>query len=477
MRGRMFVALRCVRPCLRGVALLVVLASASPARVAADTLNGALIQAYHVSPQLNAQRAAMRAADENVPQALSGYRPKISASASAGTQSLSTVTRLLTAPGQPAQYLTQNGMNTPHSIGLTATQTLLNGSQTANRTRLAESQVSGARETLRNVEQTVLLNAATAYMNLLRDTALVELQRRNVEVLQEQVRNTRDRFQVGEVTQTDLSQAESRLAGGRAQLLGSIANYTASIAAYRQAIGSEPGKLAPGVTVDRFLPKTQGQAVTMGLAEHPNVIAAQFNLDVAVAQVKTAEGALYPVLNLQVNVQKNWEPALTELQAYSASALAQLTAPIYQGGAEYSVIRQAKETQGQRRIELELSRDQVRQVVIQAWGQVEATQAQIPATEAQVRAAEIALNGVREEARVGQRTTLDVLNAQQELVNARGSLVTAQRDRVVASYTLLAAIGRLSPQVLGLDVTVYDPKIHYHQIRDAWGGVRTPDGR
>jgi outer membrane protein len=180
---------------------------------------------------------------------------------------------------------------------------------------------------------------------------------------------------------------------------------------------------------------------------------------------------------LQGNVQQSNEASLLTLKTFSASAVAQLVVPIYQGGAEYSLIRQAKETLGQRRLDLDTSRDQVRQGVVQAWGQLEAAKANIDATQAQVQAAEIALNGVREEARVGQRTTLDVLNAQQELVNARVSLVSAQRDRVVASYTLLAAVGGLSPQVLGLRVPVYDANVHYQQVRDVWAGVRPPDGR
>ena len=165
------------------------------------------------------------------------------------------------------------------------------------------------------------------------------------------------------------------------------------------------------------------------------------------------------------------------LETLSASVGAQLSVPIYQGGAEYSTIRQAKETLGQRRLDLDTARDQVQSTVTQAWGQLEAAKAQINATQAQVTAAEVALNGVREEARVGQRTTLDVLNAQQDLVNARVALVTAQRDRVVASYTVLAATGALSPQVLALKIEVYDPVTHYQQVRDVWGGVRTPDGR
>lgn len=444
----------------------------------ADTLYGALTQAYQNHPQLNVQRALVRATDENVPQALSGYRPRITATGTGGQQSLSTTSRLLPAPlGTPAQYFTQSGYNSPYGVGVTATQILFNGFQTANRTRQAESQVLGARESLRNTEQTVLVNAVTAYMNLLRDTALFELQRRNVDVLQEGLRNTNERFKVGEVTVTDVSQSESRLSAAHAQLFAAEANYTGSIAAYRQAIGTEPGKLSPGAPVDRFLPKTVGDAVATGLANHPAIVSAQYNMDVAQLAVKVAEGALYPTLSVQLSAQDNWGASLNLMQSSSAIALAQLSVPLYQGGAEYSAIRQAKETLGQRRLELDQVRDQVRQAVIQSWGQLKSTQSQIPATEAQVRAAENALNGVREEARVGQRTTLDVLNSQQELVTARGSLVSAQRDRVIASYTLLSTIGHFSPQVLGLNVGLYDPKVHYEQVRDAWVGVRNPDGR
>ena len=196
-------------------------------------------------------------------------------------------------------------------------------------------------------------------------------------------------------------------------------------------------------------------------------------------QVKVAEGALLPTLTLQgaASKQHGSTTNLTTASALSASATAQLSVPLYQGGQEYATIRQAKETLGQRRLDLDTARDQVQSTVTQAWGQLQAAKAQIEATQAQVAAAEIALNGVREEARVGQRTTLDVLNAQQDLVNARASLVTAQRDRVVASYTVLSAVGSLSPQILGLGVANYDPMVHYQQVRDSWTGVRTPDGR
>jgi outer membrane protein len=330
---------------------------------------------------------------------------------------------------------------------------------------------------LRVIEQATLLNAVTAYMNLLRDGAILDLQRRNVEVLQEQLRQTRDRFNVGEVTRTDVAQSESRLAAGRSQVLAAEAAYTASVATYRQVIGVQPGRLAAGSPVDRFSPNTQAASIGVGTATHPAVTSAQYGVDSALLQVKVAEGALYPTLALQGNVQQSYETSLLGLKSFNASLIGQLTVPIYQGGAEYSLIRQAKETLGQRRLDLDTARDQVRQSIVQAWGQLEAAKANIEATQAQVQAAEIALNGVREEARVGQRTTLDVLNAQQELVNARVALVSAQRDRVVASYTLLSAVGRLSPQVLGLRVPVYDANVHYQQVRDVWAGVRTPDGR
>ena len=460
------------------VASAVALPFAAPAQ--ADSLETALVQAYQNNPTLNSQRAVVRATDENVPVALSGYRPKVTINASGGEQSLSSTAKTSgIVPGTPTNYLTQSGYNAPYGAGATISQTLYNGFQTANRTRAAESQVFAARETLRSTEQTVLLSAATAYMNLLRDSAILDLQRRNVEVLQEQLRQTRDRFNVGEVTRTDVAQSESSLAAGRSQVLSAQATYTASLATYRQVIGVDPGKLAPGTPVDRFSPTKVNDAIAIGSATHPTVTTAQYNVDVAEQTVKVAEGALAPTISLQGNFQQNFMSAssLNVYQSYTASVLGQLSVPIYQGGAEYATIRQAKETLGQKRIDLDTARDQVRQNVVQSWGQLDAAKANIEATQAQVTSSEIALNGVREEARVGQRTTLDVLNAQQVLVNARVALVTAQHDRVVASYTLLASVGRLSPQVLGLAVPVYNPVVHYHQVRDSWVGVRTPSGR
>jgi outer membrane protein len=457
-------------------AALMLLASMGPTPALADTIEAALVRAYQNNPQLNAQRAQVRSTDENVPQALSGYRPKVALTASAGYQYTDTNSTL----GSTSTLIVRNpvhGTDPPRSVGLTVTQTLYNGQQTANKTRAAESQVSGAREALRVLEQTVLLSAATIYMDYLRDSAIVEVQRSNTRVLEQTLKQTRDRFNVGEVTRTDVAQSEAQLAAGRTQQLTAESNLTTTRSNFRRIIGNEPEALAPGSPVDRFLPATLPGAVDLGLMENPNVTAAMFGIDVNFLTVKINEGALLPTVTLQASLQTAYEQQKTVFSSSGASAIAQLSVPIYQGGAEYSLIRQSKENLAQQRLVLDQTRDQTRANIVTAWGQLEAGKAQVASAQSQVTASEIALNGVREEAKAGQRTTLDVLNAQQALVNARVALVTAQHDRVVASYSVLNAIGRLSPQVLKLPTEVYDPSVHYQQVRDSWFGVRTPDGR
>jgi outer membrane protein len=455
---------------------VLLLALAAPTPALADTIEAALVRAYQNNPQLNAQRAQARSTDENVPQALSGYRPKVNVTLGTGyqyqdiqqTQKGPTIHSNNPLSTQPLQ---------PNSASLTVNQTLYNGNQTANRTRAAESQVSGSREALRVLEQTVLLQAATTYMDFLRDSATLEVQRSNVRVLEQTLKQTRDRFNVGEVTRTDVAQSEAQLAAGRTQALTAESNLTTTRANFRRIIGNEPTNLAPGSPVDRFLPATLASAVGLSLVENPNVTASMFGIDVNYLQVKINEGALLPTVTVQAAVSTSYQQTLNVFRTNTASAIATASIPIYQGGAEYSLIRQSKENLAQQRLNLETTRDQTRANVVQAWGQLEAGKAQVQSAQAQVTASEIALNGVREEAKAGQRTTLDVLNAQQALVNARVALVTAQHDRVVASYSVLNAVGRLAPQVLGLNTTVYDPSVNYQQVRDSWAGVRTPDGR
>ena len=461
-----------------GAVLLVFLLVSGTSRSGlAETMASALVQAYQNNPQLNAQRASTRATDEGVPQALSGYRPRISVTGTLGEQYTDTTTKSFDERTGTHSYQRLHGTTTPYTGGGTVTQTLFNGFQTANRTRAAESQVSSAREGLRVMEQQVLLAAATAYMDVLRDTANLEVQRTNVRVLEETLKQTRDRFNVGEVTRTDVAQAEAQLAAGQSAVAAAESTLNASRAAYRQIVGTEPVNLAPGSPVDRFSPRVLSAAIDSGLTENPNVTAAMYGVDVAHLQIKINEGALFPNLSLQGNAQYASFPQLSIVHQFTTSIVGQLTIPIYQGGGEFSLIRQSKESLSQQRLNLDQVRNQTRQAVVQAWGQLQAAKAQITAAQSQVASSEVALNGVREEARVGQRTTLDVLNAQQALVNARVALVVAQHDRVVASYNVLAAVGRLSPQVLGLPTSIYDPMVHYQQVRDAWTGIRNPDGR
>lgn len=447
---------------------------------AAETLEAALAYAYRNNPQLEAQRAQLRAIDENVPEALSGYRPQASIAAAVGPQTTSTTTREIsstTPPGAPATYFIQSGENVPRSYGLTVTQNVFNGFQTANKTRVAETQVQAGREVLRATEQVVLLGVVTAYMNVLRDGALLDLQRRNSGVLADILRQTRTRLQAGAVTATDVSQAEARLNAANIQVSNSEAAYVSSQAIYKQVVGLEPANLAPASTADRLLPASLVIAVNWAGTNHPTVTTAQYNADAAALQVKVSEGVLYPTFNIVATLQQSYETTLIELQSWAGAVGGQVTIPLYQGGGEYAQIRQAKETQGQQMIQVAVIRDQARAGARLAWAQAEAAKRNMESARAEVNSAEAALNGVQEEARLGQRTTYDVLNAEQDVLNAQIAVVTTEHDRVVDSYTLLAAVGGLSVQALGLKVPVYDPGVHYHQVRDAWAGIRTPDGK
>jgi outer membrane protein len=295
--------------------------------------------------------------------------------------------------------------------------------------------------------------------------------------LERTLRDTRNRYDAGQVTTTDVAQAEAQLAAGEASLHAAESTLMTTRANYRRIIGVDPANLAPASPVDRLSPNNLNAAIAVGGAENPSVTAALYGVDVAQLQVKIAEGGLLPTLAVQGSVQQQNYPSILNPNLFVGSAMLNLTIPIYQGGTEYSAIRLDKETVGQQRLNVDQVRDQTRANVVQAWGQLQAAKAEVEAAIRQNDASERALNGVRNEAQAGQRTTLDVLNAEQALVNARVALIVAQHDRVVASYALLSAVGRLSAQELHLPVSIYDPAVHYQQIRDAWFGLRTPDGR
>jgi len=436
-------------------------------------MSGALSRVYETNPDINQQRAAVRAADENVPAAKSGFLPKASASVSVGHQ-VSQVSNLFgVGAAGSAKYVAN-----PRTESVTLSETLFDGFKTPNEISKAESGVLVAREQLRETELTTLLNAATAYMDVLRDSAVLNLTINNVKVLELQLKQTRDRFEVGEVTRTDVAQAESALESGKADVAVARSTLETSVAKYRQQIGENPRHLRPAQPIERLLPRTLGLAIETGLSDHPTIIGALHEVDVAQSAVSVAESALLPTASVSGQFENmNDVNGFPNYKSWSAAVVGQINIPIYQGGQEYAAVRQAKEQLGQARLAVDSARLKVRQGVSESWGQLRAARASIVAYRAAVKAAKVALEGVREEAKVGQRTTLDVLNAQQALLKARVQLVQAQRDRVVYSYSVMAAIGELSAHGLGLDVAAYNPSVHYNQEKNRFFGLDTPDGR
>ena len=433
----------------------------------AETISQALVQAYGANPSLQQRRANVRAADENVGIAFSGFRPKVNAVGTAGALYLDS----------RVENVTSRATLVPRTYGFTVQQNLFDGGRTFNSVRQAESQVFGARETMREVEQNTLLGAAASYMNVLRDAAVVRLRRSNTLVLQEQLRQTRERFRAGDVTVTDVWQAEAALANARSDVDVSEANLQNSRASYRQVVGREPRNLEPAKSVENLLPRKLDDAVQLSQVEHPAIAAALHDVDAAELAVKIAEGALLPNVSLTGNVSQAHDIVVARQRLLNVSVGGAVTVPLYQGGGEYASIRRAKEQVSETRLGADVVRDQVRAALVSAWGQLEASKAQIASAQVAARAAELALDSIRTEARAGQRTTFDILTAQQTLLNARVTLVGAQRDRVVTSYSVLASLGRLNPETLALSVDTYDPTVHFEQVKGKPFGTRTADGR
>jgi outer membrane protein len=328
----------------------------------AETIGGALVKAYLNNPDINQQRAATRASDENVPKASSGFLPQASATANDSFQQTN-----LVAPIQSGG----NSDTTSHPRGadLTITQNVFNGNRTINSVRQAESGVLAQRETLRNTEQNVLQDAVTYYMNVLRDSAILSLDRNNVDVLKEQLRQTQDRFTVGEVTRTDVAQAQASLAGAQATAIQAESTLQTSIANYHETIGDDPKSLAPVKPLDRVLPKGLPEAIAISQVEHPAIVASLHGVDSAELNVKIVEGALYPSINLQAQVGQNYDVSglAPPNHSFSVSLVGQISVPIYDGGLTYASTRQAKEQLGQQELATDLQRDKVRAAVVSAW--------------------------------------------------------------------------------------------------------------
>jgi outer membrane protein len=454
-------------------AMVVALGAAGPAN--AETVGGALVKAYLNNPSLNAQRAAVRAADEGLPKAQAPKLPTVTGNAQAGFNA-----NRINTPFTGFSPNNYADVSTPRSYGLTVTQTLYDGNRTNNTITETESSIFSAREQLRSAEQQVLLSALTSYMDVLRDTAILDLNRSNVQVLVEQLRQTRDRFNVGELTRTDVAQAESSLATAQAQELGAETQLANSIAEYRFYVGDEPKNLQPVAPLGKQLPKSISEAVSISQTEHPAIVGQLHAVDAAQMAIRVAEGALLPTVGVQGAVSQQWDPlgySASGIRLLQGSLTGTLSVPIFDGGTSYANIRAAKETLGQQELAADNDRDQVRAQVVAAWGANLNSVGVIKADKAAVDAAEVALVGVREEAKVGQRTTLDVLNAQQAVLQARTQLVKDEHDQVVNSYTLLSAVGRLSPHGLGLAVLEYDPRTHFDQVKSKAFGGDTPEGR
>tara|TARA_R110000751_G_scaffold146094_9_gene250038 strand:+ start:37176 stop:38651 length:1476 start_codon:yes stop_codon:yes gene_type:complete len=445
------------RSLLFSVALSV--AAFAPLSASAETILGAMAEAYTNNPDLNAARAGLRATDEGVAIAKSGYRPQISATASA--------TRTSTHLGGTNFDIQSNSA----SVGVTFTQSLFDGFQTKNNVRAAESTVFGGRQDLVNTEMAILLSAAQIYANLVRDLKIVQVRKQNLQFLQEQRNASQARFDVGEGTRTDIALAQAQLEFARAALLAAQAQYKSSIAVYVQIVGKAPKNLKAPTAARKILPSSSAAAVQIGLREHPSILSAQYTVDAAGFNVKSIEGTLLP------NVSLNGSVTQSDGGGSTGSVSANLNVPIYQGGAASARVRQSKETLGQARILVDSARREVEQSILTDWAQLEASNASISANRAQVNAAQLALKGVVEERKVGQSTTLAVLETQSNVLSAQEDLAQSQRDAVVASYSLLRSMGRLTVQRLGLRVAGYKPEQHYEAVKDKWFGLRTVDGR
>ncbi|MGD9785302.1 MAG: TolC family outer membrane protein [Hyphomicrobiaceae bacterium] len=465
--------MRRVRPrsVVQSVAAALALAAApilSAGPVDAESLKDALAAAYRYNPRIDAERARLRATDEEVARANSGYRPRISASADAGVQHTET------KPSAPS-----NGTFGPRGYALNLTQPLFTGFQTRNAVNEAEAGVRAGRETLRDVERQVLLQAVTAYMDVVRDQAVVRLQENNVAVLTRELRATRDRFAVGEVTRTDVAQAEARRAGAVSALDLARANLKSSRATYERVIGSPPSGVRDPGPPDRFIPHSLNESTAIAEQENALLIAALYREQAARHTVDRIRGELLPSAQLEATWQERFDPSRSIDESETGTVIGRVNVPIYQGGEVTARVRQAKHIHVSRLQEIEQVRTEIREAVIASWSQLQAARAQVQSDRTQVNANQTALTGVREEEKVGQRTLLDVLNAEQELLNAQVQLVTDERNLVVAGFTVLSAIGRLDAYRLGVASHVYDPEIHYQEVRRKWWGlsITHEDGR
>lgn len=456
---------------LGAAAASAVIAIAASKPASALTLDEALAASYEYSPRIDAERARQRAVDEEVPIAKSGYRPDIAAGADAGYEYNKLTPRI--GPSASTD-------NKPRGYGVSLTQPIFRGFQVTNAVSQAESIVRAGRETLRGVEQEVLLEAVTTFMDVVRDQAIVRLTENNVKVLSEELKATQDRFAVGEVTRTDVAQSEARRAGAVAELDQARANLQTSRAAFERTVGQPATGLVEPLLKESLLPKSQNEAIGIADQENPNIVGALYSEQASRFNVDRIRGALLPQVQLEADYIDRYDVGNNIQESEVASVVGRVTVPIYeQGGIVHAQVRQAKHEHLARLQDVEQARVEVKANVIAAWSQLLGARAQLESAKATVEANTTALAGVREEERVGQRTLIEVLNAQQELLNSQVDLVTTRRNVIVAAYALQAALGRLDALSLGVSSLIYDVEAHYEDVRRKWFGISIThnDGR
>lgn len=415
----------------------------------AETLNGALVRAYLTNPDLEAARAGLRANDENVAIAKSGLRPTVALSATA-----------------EAEY-DDGDRSDGAEISLTASQTLFDGAQTTNNVLAAQARIMAARQSLVSAEMDVLIAGIQSYVDVLLYQQILSLKDQNLDFLEEQLRGSTARLDAGEGTRTDVSQAQASLAAAKAQRVAAEADVKAARANYKQVFGVNADDMVAPSLPKNILPANLSAAIGVGLTQHPTLVSARYSIEAAGFDVKAYEGELLPGVSLSGSLSES------DGGSTSASISARLSVPFYSGGRNYANIRRSQETLGQVQMQRDSARLAVEQRIIDAWVNFQSAESAIEANQAQVRAARSALTGLMEEQNVGQRTTLDVLNGQGDLISARESLATSQRNLLISGYNILYATGQLTSQNLGLNVKTYRPEEHYDAVKDKWFGLRT----
>jgi len=444
-----------------------------------QTLTDALAEAYNSNPQLLAQRALLRETDEQVPQALSFWRPQVTFTGQVGLNTTSLQTppvapSLSTLTGTTVATIDRRHIITrPNLVQFQAIQPVYRGGRTVAQTRQAINTVESTRAQTLAIETSVFQAVAMAYLDVVRDQALVEVDRNNVEVLRKQLEATQDRFRVGEVTRTDVAQAESSLAQAQGTLVSQQGTLEISRAEYVRAVGHPPGRLM--LPRERpALPATREEALSLAANNNFSVISTIFAELAARDNIDVVRGQLLPQVSLVGTLSRNYDisPTFKGALLNEAQISAQLTMPLYEGGAIYSQTRQAQQTVGQRRSQVDDARRAAVQTATQFWATLQAGRASIASFAAAVRAAQIALTGVQQQALVGTSTTLDVLIQNQQLLTTQSQLVTAQHDAALAEFNLAAAVGRLIAPELNLPVKLYDMEQHYKEVKDKWIGFR-----